>query len=143
MSRLDDWGLREFWYRIGDIFARKTEAGGSLSWGGTTLGLVSVAGGSLDSVDLNNGLASDAEAAHSLSNNGATLTLSSVNNTALSTVNLTNAIESIATAKASEAVGDLGTIPKGIGAEMDGDYLYVKLLDGDGAQIAQARVKIK
>lgn len=79
MSRLDDWGLRELWYRIGDIFARRNEAGASLSFDGSSLSLNSVSGGYLDSVNLDNGLATDSEAGHSLGIDGRTITLYNVN----------------------------------------------------------------
>lgn len=92
MSRLDDWGLRELWYRIGDIFARKTEAGGSLSWGGTTLGLTSVAGGSLGSVNLNDGMATDSEATYSISISGTTITISNAAGTVSSQIDIGGAI---------------------------------------------------
>ena len=99
MSRLDDWGLREFWYRIGDIFARKTEAGGSLSWdGGSTLGLTSVAGGSLGSVNLDNGMATDAEATYSISISGTTITISNAAGTVTDDCNIGDAISNAITA---------------------------------------------
>lgn len=92
MARLDLGGLRDLWYRIDDIFARLTEAAHSFTWSGTTLTLNSAAGGALDSVDLNSGLASDAEAAHSLSLSNSSLVLKSVSGATLSTVSLSTLI---------------------------------------------------
>lgn len=90
MARLDLGGLRDLWYRIDDIFARLTEAAGSISWSSPTLTLHSVAGGSLGSVNLNDGLATDAEAGHSLSFNSGNgnVTLKNVNGGGLSSVDL-------------------------------------------------------
>lgn len=90
MARLDLGGLRDLWYRIDDIFARLTEAIGSISFSGTTLSWSYASGGSAGSVDLNNTFATDAEAGHSLSfnqNNG-NVTLNNVNGGNLNSVDL-------------------------------------------------------
>lgn len=94
MARLDLGGLRDLWYRIDDIFARLTEAGGSFTWSSPSLTLNSVAGGTLDTVNLGNGLAEDSEAAHSLEASGFKLTLRSVTGAAL-----TSALDLTAQAK--------------------------------------------
>lgn len=111
MARLDLGGLRDLWYRIDDIFARLTEAGRSFSWSGTTLTLNSAAGGALDSVDLNSGLASDAEAAHSLSLENSSLVLKSVSGATLSTVSLAALIN--------------GAVSDGVGSINYGRYLDI------------------
>lgn len=88
MARLDLGGLRDLWYRIDDIFARLTEAAGSLALSGTSLVLSAVSGGTLSTVDLNGTFATDAEAGHGLSWNSPNLTLNSVNGGSLGSVNL-------------------------------------------------------
>lgn len=93
MARLDLGGLRDLWYRIDDVFARRTEAAHRFTWSGTTLTLNSAAGGALDSVNLNSGLASDAEAAHSLSLSNSLLVLKSVSGTTLATVSLSGLMQ--------------------------------------------------
>lgn len=103
MSWLDDIGLGQLWDRISAIFARKTEAGGSLSWNGTTISLIAVAGGTLDSANLDSGLATDSEAAHSLSLSGSSLVLYNVNGGQLSSVSLASLINSAV----SDGVGSL------------------------------------
>lgn len=103
MSWLDDIGLGQLWDRISAIFARKTEAGGSLSWNGTTISLIAVAGGTLDSANLDSGLATDAQAAHSLSLSGSSLVLTSVSGATLATVSLADLINSAV----SDGVGSL------------------------------------
>ena len=90
MSWLDDIGLGQLWDRISAIFARKTEAGGSLGWNGTTITLYAVAGNTLDSENLDSGLATDAQAAHSLSLSNSSLVLTSVSGTTLATVTTTS-----------------------------------------------------
>lgn len=93
MSHIDDWGMRDFWYRIGDIFARRTEAGGSLSWNGSSsLTLRSVEGGDLTTVDLNNGMATDNEAKYTLTKDGAKITLSNAAGTVSVQIDLSTAI---------------------------------------------------
>lgn len=103
MSWLDDIGLGQLWDRISAIFARKTEAGGSLGWNGTTLTLYAVAGNTLDSENLDSGLATDAQAAHSLSLSNSSLVLTSVSGTTLATVSLADLINSAV----SDGVGSL------------------------------------
>lgn len=91
MARLDLGGLRDLWYRIDDIFARLTEAGGSFTWSSPSLTLNSVAGGTLSTVNLGDGLATDDEAAHSITGDSTahTITLKSVTGTVLgSAVNI-------------------------------------------------------
>lgn len=94
MAWLDNIGLGQLWDRISAIFARKTEAGGSLGWDGTTITLYAVAGGTLDSADLDSGLATDAQAAHSLSLSNSSLVLTSVSGAMLATVSLADLINS-------------------------------------------------
>lgn len=94
MARLDLGGLRDLWYRIDDIFARLTEAGASFTWSSPNLTLNSAAGGTLDTVNLGNGLAEDSEAAHSLEASGFKLTLRSVTGAVL-----TSALDLTAQAK--------------------------------------------
>ena len=109
MSHIDDWGMRDFWYRIGDIFARKTEAGGSLSWDGSNLSLNSVDGGTLDTEDLSDGLAKESEAAHTLSLSSSTLTLKAVNGATLATINLESIIRSLAASEVSSGTSGFMT----------------------------------
>lgn len=86
MTRLDLSGLRDLWYRIDDIFARLTEAVGSISWSSPTLSWTMASGGGGSSVDLSDGLATEAEAGHSLSISGRTITLKNVNGGTLNSV---------------------------------------------------------
>lgn len=62
MSWLDDIGLGQLWDRISAIFARKTEAGGSFTFDGGTIYLIAVAGGTLDSENLDTYFANHDEA---------------------------------------------------------------------------------
>lgn len=94
MAWLDNIGLGQLWDRISAIFARKTEAGGSLGWNGTTLTLYAVADNTLDTANLDSGLATDAQAAHSLALSGSSLVLYNVNNGQLSSVDIGNLINS-------------------------------------------------
>ena len=103
MSWLDDIGLGQLWDRISSVFARKTEAVGSLGWSGTTITVYAVSGDYLDSANLDNGLATDSEAAHSLSLSGSSLVLSSVSGGQLSSVSLAELINSAV----SSGVGSL------------------------------------
>ncbi len=109
MAWLDDIGLGQLWDRISSVFARKTEAGGSLGWDGSNLTLNSVAGGSLGSVDLNNGLATDSQAGHSLGKNGTTITLTAVDNTPLTGVDISSMLSGATSGLVSEtsAVGNI------------------------------------
>lgn len=67
MAYLDSRGLGDLWERIGAIFARLTQAAGSLSLSGTSLILTSVSGGQLSSVDLNTTFATDQEVQQAIS----------------------------------------------------------------------------
>ena len=96
MTRLDLSGLRDLWYRIDDIFARLTEAGGSLSWDNAkNLTLVSCAGGTLNTVNLDNGLATDTEAAGDLTTSGTYgIKLKNINGSAIGTaIDLSNLLK--------------------------------------------------
>lgn len=64
MSYLDNVGLQSLWGRTGEVFARKTEAAGSMSLSGTTLYLVAVSGGTLTSINLGSTFATDQELAN-------------------------------------------------------------------------------
>lgn len=86
MSRLDTSGMRSLWYRIGDIFARKAHAVGSLSLVGTALNWLNIDGSALGNIDLGGTFATRLQAGHSLSITGRTITLYSVNNTSLGSV---------------------------------------------------------
>lgn len=108
MSHIDDWGMRDFWYRIGDIFARRTEAVGSLSWNSPNLSYNNVDGGNLGSVDMSN-LATDSEAAHTLSLSSSTLTLKAVDGTTLATINLESIIRSLAASEVSSGTSGFMT----------------------------------
>lgn len=90
MARLDLGGLRDLWYRIDDIFARLTEAAGSIALSGTSLVLSAVSGGTLSTIDLDGTFATDAEAGHSLALDANTLRLRNVGGTNLSSINLAN-----------------------------------------------------
>lgn len=136
MARLDLGGLRDLWYRIDDIFARLTEAGGSFTWSSPNLTLNSVAGGTLDTVNLGNGLAEDTEAAHSLEASGFKLTLKSVAGTVL-----TNALDLTAQAKTalngyfargltwSSSTGKL-TLDAGDGTDLDSVTISIPSTSG-------------
>lgn len=98
MARLDLGGLRDLWYRIDDIFARLTEAIGSISFSGTTLSWNYASGASAGSVDLNNTFATDAElasrAGHSLGASGMTIILYNGNGSQISSASIATAINS-------------------------------------------------
>lgn len=111
MAWLDNIGLGQLWDRISAIFARKTEAGGSFGWNGTTLTLYAVAGNTLDSENLDNGLATDAQAAHNLSLSDSSLVLTSVSGATLATVSLADLINS--------------AVSSGVGALNYGRYLSI------------------
>ena len=86
MSRLDTSGMRSLWYRIGDIFARKAHAVGSLSLVVTTLNWLNIDGSALGNINLGNTFATRSQAGHSLSIANRTITLHSVDNTNLGSV---------------------------------------------------------
>ena len=103
MTYLNKRGLSDLWQRISSIFARKSESGGGLSSSGATIYLISVNGGTLDSVDLSSAIASavssgttglitqdsaDARYGGSLYLNGKKLSLMSRSGLAISTVDL-------------------------------------------------------
>ena len=94
MAWLDDIGLGQLADAISSFFARKTEAGGSLGWDGSTITLYSVTGGVLDSENLDSGLATDAQAGNSIGLSGSSLVLYNVNGGQLSSVGLSNLINS-------------------------------------------------
>ena len=96
MARLDMTGLVDLWNRIGDVFARRLEAAGSMALSGTSIVMSSLTGSQLASVDLGNTFATDGEAAHSLTASNFALTLSSVTGAVL-----TNALDLTAQAKAA------------------------------------------
>lgn len=135
MARLDLGGLRDLWYRIDDIFARLTEAGRSFSWSGTTLTLNSAAGGALDSVDLNSGLASDAEAAHSLSLSDSSLVLKSVSGATLSTVSLSTLINN-AVSSGTSGLMHTSTANDRFGRSLRLDGKRLSLISYDGTEIS-------
>ena len=87
---LDFSGLNTLWARIGEVFARKTEAGHSLSFnsGNGNVTLRNVNGGSLGSVDLDARYATRGQAASTLSRDGNTLYLKDVDGGTNSTVTL-------------------------------------------------------
>lgn len=96
MSYLDEIGLGQLWQRVDDIFARLTEAVGSMSFNSGTgvLTLFSCAGGELDSEDLDTRYPTKDEAAASLELSGNTLYINDVNgnhNTPTGGVNLKTA----------------------------------------------------
>lgn len=66
MSYLDEIGLGQLWQRVDDIFARLTEAVGSMSFSDGVLTLFSCANDSLDSENLDNYFASHDEAVNHL-----------------------------------------------------------------------------
>lgn len=68
MAYLDTRGLNDLWARIGAVFARLTQAAGSLALSGTSLILTSCAGGQLSSVDLNGTFATDQEVQQAIQN---------------------------------------------------------------------------
>lgn len=111
MAWLDDIGLSQLWDRISSVFARKTEAGGSLGWNGSTITLYSVTGGALDSENLDSGLATDGQAAHTLSLENSSLVLRSVSGVTLSTVSLAALIS--------------GAVSDGVGSINYGRYLDI------------------
>ena len=78
--------MRGLWYRIGDIFARKANAVGSLTLGGTILNWLNIGGSALGNVDLGTAFATRSQAGHSLSITGRTITMHGVDNTSLGSV---------------------------------------------------------
>lgn len=135
MARLDLGGLRDLWYRIDDIFARLTEAAHSFTWSGTTLTLNSAAGGALDSVDLNSGLASDAEAAHSLSLSNSSLVLKSVSGATLSTVSLSTLINN-AVSSGTSGLMHTSTANDRFGHSLSLSGKRLSLISYDGTEIS-------
>lgn len=109
MAWLDDIGLGQLADAISSYFARKTEAGGSLGWDGSTITLYSVNGGVLDSENLDIGLATDSQAGHSLGSNGTTITLTAVDGTSLTGVDISSMLSGATSGLVSEtsAVGDI------------------------------------
>lgn len=75
MARLDLGGLRDLWYRIDDIFARLSEALGSISFGGTTLSWRRANGAAAGSVNLGATFATRNQAGSRLGISGRTITL--------------------------------------------------------------------
>lgn len=92
MARLDLGGLRDLWYRIDDIFARLSEAIGTITFSGTTLSWARANGASAGSINLDSVFATDAQAAHSLSLAQSSLVLRSVSGATLATVSLSTLI---------------------------------------------------
>lgn len=88
MSRLDFTGLKDFWYRIGDIFARRSDAIGSISFDGSSgaLSWSKVDGSGSHTANLDGVFAKDTEAGNSLGISGRTITLSAVNGASLGSV---------------------------------------------------------
>lgn len=111
MSWLDDIGLSQLADSISAYFARKTQAGGSFSWDGANLSLIAVAGNTLDTANLDSGLATDAQAAHSLSLSNSSLVLTSVSGATLATVSLADLIS--------------GAVSEGVGSLNYGRYLSI------------------
>ena len=95
MSWLDDIGLGQLWDRISAIFARKTEAVGSLSYNSGTrmLSWIAVAGNTLDSLSLGT-LAKTSEAIGSLTINGSVITMWGVDGSNKGTIDIGSAISS-------------------------------------------------
>ena len=116
---LDEIGLRQLADHINAFFARKTEAGGSFGWNGTTLTLYAVAGNTLDSANLDSGLATDTQAAHSLSLSDSSLVLKAVDGTTLSTV-------SLATLISNAVSGGVGALNYGAALHVSGHTLYLR-----------------
>lgn len=96
MAYLDETALGELWARIGEVFARKTEALGSIILSGTSLISKYVSGETADTIDLDATFATDTEAAAAsgLSSNGTSLTLSDCDGTQKSSVNLATMLDS-------------------------------------------------
>lgn len=117
MARLDLGGLRDLWYRIDDIFARLTEAAGSIALSGTSLVLSAVSGGTLSTVDLNGTFATDAEAGHSLSWNSPNLTLNSVNGGSLGSVNLNTGLATDAEAAHALSLSNSSLVLKSVSGQ--------------------------
>lgn len=96
MAFLDETALGELWARIGQVFARLTQAVGDVVYEDTVL-KVYKADGTLDaSYSLDDGLATDVEAASAegLSRDGMTLKLQSVDGSKSSSVSLSDALDS-------------------------------------------------
>lgn len=109
MAWLDDIGLGQLWDRISSVFARKTEAGGSLGWDGSNITLYSVTGGVLDSENLDSGLATDSQAGNRLGKNGTTITLTAVDGTSLTGVDISSMLSGATSGLVSEtsAIGNI------------------------------------
>ena len=121
MARLDLGGLRDLWYRIDDIFARLTEAIGSISFSGTTLSWNYASGASAGSVNLDNTFATDAQAAHSLSLAESSLVLKSVSGATLSTVSLSTLLSQAV----SSGIAGSGLISANTANDRFGSSLYL------------------
>lgn len=134
MTRLDLSGLRDLWYRIDDIFARLTEAVGSISWNSPTLSWTMASGGSGGSVNLSNGLATDDEAAGSIGVNGTTIYLYNVKGTQIDYGNMESGVRAIAQSEASSAASSAvsglssnAQTANSVSVWVDGGKLYVRL----------------
>lgn len=139
MSHIDDWGMREFWYRIGDIFARRTEAGGSLSWDGSNLSLNSVAGGTLDTEDLSDGLATESEAAHTMSLDlaNSVLILKSVDNQELARVSLQQLIQD-AVDSGTNGLATESFVKQNYGNHLTLNGKTLRLINGNNQQLGES-----
>jgi hypothetical protein len=131
--------MRDFWYRIGDIFARKTEAGGSLSWDGTNLSLNSVAGGTLDTEDLSDGLAKESEAAHTMSLDlaNSVLILKSVDNRELARVSLQQLIQD-AVDSGTNGLATESFVKQNYGNHLTLNGKTLRLINGNNVQLGEA-----
>ena len=112
MTRLDLSGLRDLWYRIDDIFARLSEAIGSITFSGTTLSWYLANGAFSNSIDLDTVFAKDTEALGSAGSDGLIIYFYNVNGTQVDYVNLSNAVSNAI----SSATGSFATKAQAIGS---------------------------
>ena len=119
MSRLDLSGLRDLWYRIDDIFARLSEAIGSISFSGTTLSWSYANGASAGSVDLDQTFAKDTEAAGSMTSSGYSIQLKSVSGSGLgSAIDLSTLLKAYF-ARGISVSGSTLKLENGNGSQLD------------------------
>lgn len=126
MSYLDEVGLGQLWGRIDAVFARLTEAGGSLSFANGVLSLISISGNNtLDSENLDDRYPTKDQAAASLEVSNGRLYIKDVK------CNHNDPEGGIDLARASGAALSLG---------ISGKRLYLK--DKDGHEIQNSSVTL-
>lgn len=106
MSRLDLGGLKDLWYRIDDVFARRAAAAGALVLNGTSIILSTISGAVLATIDLGSVFATRGQAGSTLSWSSPNLTLNDVDGSSQGSVNLGNGLATDAEAGHSLSISD-------------------------------------